>query len=149
MRRALPECGAHEERVVTAKQDVVAVFNSNPDMVAMLRFALERAGFIVVIGHVHDVRNGMLDLPDYIRQHQPRVIVYDVVMPYDRNWNFMAHLRDSDAMDGRHFVLTAPNASALHAVVGTNERVYEIVDEGDLDAVVQAVREAAKSRAVR
>lgn len=132
-----------------SRQDVVAVFNSNPDVVTLLRFALERAGFVVVIGHVHDVRSGALDLPDFVRQHQPRVIVYDLVMPYDRNWNFMSHLRDSDTMQGRHFVLTAPNAPGMRHVVGTDEKIYEIVNEGDIDAVVQAVREAAKARATR
>jgi DNA-binding NarL/FixJ family response regulator len=134
---------------VPVKPEVVAIFNSNPDVVTMLRFALERAGFVVVVGHVHDVRSGMLDLPDFIHQHEPRVIVYDVVMPYDRNWHFMSHLRDSDTLKGRHFVLTAPNAAAIRAIVSPSETVYEIVDEGDLDTVVQAVREAAKARPVR
>ena len=132
-----------------SKSDVVAVFNSNPDIVNMMRFALERAGFVVVIGHVHDVRSGALDLPDFVRLHEPRVIVYDLVMPYDRNWHFMSHLRDSDVMHGRHFVLTAPNAPAMQKVVGTNEKIYEIVDDGDINAVVQAVREAARARPTR
>jgi CheY-like chemotaxis protein len=132
-----------------AKPDVVAVFNSNPDVLALLRLALERGGFVVVIGHVHDVRSGTLDLPDFIRQHDPRVIVYDLVMPYDRNWNFMEHLRDSETMQGRHFVVTAPNGSASRAIIPTDEKIYEIVDEGDIDAVVQAVREAAKARPTR
>lgn len=132
-----------------AKSDVVAVFNSNPDIVTLLRFSLERAGFVVVIGHVHDVRSGALDLPDFVRQHEPKVIVYDLVMPYDRNWHFMSHLRDSEAMRGRQFVLTAPNSDATRKIVQTDEKIYEIVDEGDLDSVVQAVREAAKSRPTR
>ena len=135
--------------VAVLKPEVVAVFNSNPDIVTLVRYALERAGFIVVTGHVHEIRSGALDLPDYVRQHQPRVIVYDMVMPYDRNWQFMAHLRGSDAMNGRHFVITAPNGAAVQKIVGTDETIYEIVQEGDLDAIVQAVREAAKSRPVR
>src|SRR5215212_4759748 len=73
--------------------EVVAIFNTNPDLVALVRFALERAGFVVVIGHIHDLRSGALDLPDFLQQHNPRVIVYDLVMPYDRNWAFMRHVR--------------------------------------------------------
>jgi DNA-binding NarL/FixJ family response regulator len=134
---------------VSSNSTVVAVFNSNSDLVALLRFALERAGFIVIVGHVQDVRSGTLDLPGFLKQHDPRVIVYDVVMPYETNWAFMAHLRDRSEMRGRHFVLTAPNVRAVHQMVGTDETVYEIVREGDLDAIVQAVREAAKARAVR
>jgi DNA-binding NarL/FixJ family response regulator len=134
---------------VSPQAHVAAVFNSNPDLVALLRFALERAGFVVIVGHVHDVRSGRLDLRDFVRQHDPRVIVYDLVMPYDSNWNFLAHLRDSETMQGRHFVVTAPNSAAIRATIGTNERIYEIVNEGDIDAVVQAVREAAKARPTR
>jgi DNA-binding NarL/FixJ family response regulator len=129
--------------------EVVAIFNTNPDLVALLRFALERAGFVVVIGHIHDLRNGALDLPDFLQQHNPRVIVYDLVMPYDRNWAFMRHVREGDLMDGRQFVLSAPNERAVHDVVGTDETVYQIVDEGDIDRIVQAVKEAAKSRPTR
>jgi CheY-like chemotaxis protein len=134
---------------VAPRPDVVAIFNSNADLVSLLRFALERAGFVVVIGHVQDVRSGMLDLSDFVSQHEPRVIVYDVVMPYDSNWNFLSHIRNSASMQGRHFVITAPNVDAVDRVVGPNEMVYEIVTEGDLDSIVQAVREASKARLVR
>jgi DNA-binding NarL/FixJ family response regulator len=136
-------------RVTDAKSDVVAIFNTNPDLVSILRFALERAGFIVVIGHVHDIRTGALDLPDFIVQHQPRVIIYDLVMPYDRNWAFLNHLRGSDLMMGRYFVLSAPNERAVREIVGPNEHVYEVVGDQDIDRIVLAVREAAKSRPTR
>jgi hypothetical protein len=38
-------------------------------------------------------------------------------------------------------------AAALHRIVGRDEAVYEILEDGaDVDAIVQAVREAAKAR---
>jgi hypothetical protein len=51
------------------------------------------------------------------------------------------------AFKGRRFVLTSPNASALTNLVGKDEKIYEILDDGgDIDAIVQAVREAVRAR---
>ena len=76
------------------KAQVVALFNTNPDLLDIVRLGLERAGFIVVIGHVHDIRTGALELAPFMDQHRPKVVVYDLVMPYDRNWAFMKHVRE-------------------------------------------------------
>ena len=81
-----------------------------------------------------------------LARHDPKVIVYDVVAPYERNWRFLNHLRGS-LLNGRRFVLTSPNAVALQRTVGKDESIYEILEDGaDLDAIVQAVREAARAR---
>jgi hypothetical protein len=76
------------------------------------------------------------------------VIVYDIVMPYDTNWAFLTHLREG-TLQGRQFVITAPNLRGARKIIKSEETIYEVVEEGDLEAIVQAVREAAKARAVR
>jgi len=124
---------------------VVAVINTNPDLVELLKARLESAGFVALILHVADIRRG-LDLEAVLKAHDPQVIVYDVVMPYDRNFRFLQHLRES-ALKKHRFVLTTPNATALLKIVGKDEKVYEVLDDrADIDAIVQAVREAARSR---
>ena len=131
------------------KAQVVALFNTNPDLLDIVRLGLERAGFIVVIGHVHDIRTGALDLGPFIDQHRPKVIVYDLVMPYDRNWAFMKHVREHPMMQGRQFVITTPNHGAAQAVVGRDQQVHEVVSDKDVDAIILAVREALKARPTR
>ena len=128
---------------------VVAVVNTNPDLVELLKERIEKAGFVVLVMHIADIRGG-LDIETTLRQHDPRVIVYDVVAPYDRNWRFLDHLRTSTAFRGRHFVLTTPNVASLRRIVGSDMTVYEILGEPqDIDAIVQAVREASKARPTR
>ena len=128
-----------------AKLPVVAVINTNPDLVELLKVRIEAAGFIVMMLHIQDIRAG-LDLDAVLKQHHPEVIVYDVVMPYDRNFRFLQHLR-ATFFDGYRFVLTTPNAVALRKIVGRDEKVYEVLDDSaDIDAIVQAVREAARAR---
>jgi DNA-binding response OmpR family regulator len=129
------------------KPPAVAILNSNDDLVEMLRMLIEQAGFTTVTGHIDDVRKGKLDLVNFVRQHDPRVIVYDLVPPYDRSWNYLLALRDSETMRGRPFVLTSVNAERAREVVGRSEMVYEVVGKPlDLDQVVQAVKEASKAR---
>ena len=129
--------------------EVVALFNTNPDLLDIVRLGLEKAGFIAVIGHVHDIRAGALDLGPFIEQHHPKVIVYDLVMPYDRNWEFMKHVRDNPMMRGRQFVITTPNQRAAQSIVGRDEQVHEVVSDKDVDAIILAVREALKARPTR
>ena len=126
-------------------QPVVAVLNTNPDVVEVLKARIEAAGFVVLVIHIAEIRAG-LDLRTIFAQHDPKVIVYDVVPPYERNWRFLQHLRET-TLEGRQFVLTSPNERALAKLVGRDERVYEILNDGaDIDAIVQAVREAARAR---
>ena len=130
------------------RQPVAAVVNTNPDLVEMLKAKIEAAGFVVLVIHIEDIRAG-LDIGSVLEQHDPEVIVYDVVIPYDRNWRFLQHLRET-TFKNRRFVLTTPNAKGLAALVGRDDRVYEILDhESDIAAIVQAVREAAKARPTR
>ena len=126
-------------------QPVVAVVNTNPDLVELLKARIEAAGFVVLVIHIAEIRAG-LDIAAVFAQHNPMVVVYDVVPPYERTWRFLQHLRER-AIHGRQFVLTSPNERALAKLVGRDERVYEILNDGaDIDAIVQAVREAARAR---
>jgi hypothetical protein len=71
------------------------------------------------------------------------------VAPFERNWNFFEHLR-ATVMQGRQFVLTTPNARALERLVGRDQDIYEVLDDGtDVDRIVQAVREASRARPTR
>ena len=126
-------------------QPVVAVVNTNPDVVELLKARIEAAGFVVLVLHIAEIRAG-LDVSTVLAQHDPQVIVYDVVPPYERNWRFLQHMRET-TFNGRRFVLTSPNEQALARLVGRDEKVYEILnDGGDIDLIVQAVREASRAR---
>ena len=62
-----------------AKLPVVAVINTNPDLVELLKARLETAGFVVLILHIAEIRQG-LDLSAVLEAHQPSVVVFDVVL---------------------------------------------------------------------
>jgi DNA-binding response OmpR family regulator len=125
---------------------VIAVFDTNSDVVELLRVSLEQAGFVVVSGHIDDLRRGTLDLPNFIRQHDPGVIVYDIPPPYDAHWRFLEHVRHSPDMQGRAFVLTSTNVQRIEEVIGTREPIHELIGKPyDLEQITRAVREAGQA----
>ena len=132
------------------RPDCVAVFNASDDVVELLRMVIEQAGYVVVTGHIDEIKRGELDLQTFIEQHDPKVVVYDVAPPYDRNWMFLEHLRNRPPLAGRQFVLTTTNIARVRETVGTAENIYEIVGKPfDLDVIVRAVKEASRARATR
>jgi CheY-like chemotaxis protein len=139
----------HEERMDSDARDVIAIINTSPDTVGLLSELLERAGFLVVTAYTHSIRDGSVDLQAFLRTHRPRVIVYDIAPPYERNWQFLQHLRGT-VLSGFQFVLTTTNPSRVEPFVKGDERVYEVVDKtGTLDEILRATREAARSRSIR
>lgn len=133
----------------TASPEVVAVINTSPDTVELLSHALEPAGFVVVSAYTHEIRAGGFDIEAFLRVHQPKVVVYDLAPPYDRNWRLLQHLR-TGALGAIRIVLTSTNARESQALAGRDEQIYEIIGKPyDLDKIVQAVREAARARPTR
>jgi CheY-like chemotaxis protein len=132
-----------------AEPIVAAIVNTSPDIVDMLRRALEPAGIVAVSVLSHQIREGAVDVDVFLTQHDPHVVVYDIAPPYDGNWNLFRHLSGRPGMRGRSIVLTSTNARQVEQLAGRDLRIYEIVGKPyDLDQVVQAVREAARSRLV-
>ena len=127
----------------------MAVLNSNDDMVELLRLSLEQVGLVVVSAHVDAVKRGDVSLVDFVNEHEPDVVIYDVVPPYERSWRFLEHLRET-TLRNRRFVITSSNPRRAAELAGTAEDIYEIVGKPyDLDLIVDAVREASKARPTR
>jgi DNA-binding response OmpR family regulator len=125
----------------------VAVINTSPDITDLLRRALEPAGIVAVTALTFEIREGGVDLEAFIRQHDPKVIVYDIAPPYDANWRLFQHMSSRPWMRGRQFVLTSVNVKEVEKVAGRTAQIYEIVGKPlDLDAIVRAVKEAARYR---
>jgi DNA-binding NtrC family response regulator len=125
---------------------VVAIFDTNDDLVELLRLAFEQAGLIVVTAHIHDLRRGTLDLINFVRQHNPDVIVYDVTPPYEAHWRFLQHTREAPDMIGRQFIITSVNAQQVYENVGTREPIFEIVGKPyDVEQITRDVKEASRA----
>ena len=126
----------------STKPPVVALINSSPDVVDMIRITLEQVGIVLVSAFTHDIRDGAVDIETFVRQHQPEVILYDVAPPYQANWLLFQHISTMPVMEGRHFILTTTNERHVRELAA-DHNLYEIVgkpyDLGQLVAGVRAV----------
>jgi len=132
------------------KPPVVAVINSTQDIVDLLRVWIEQAGFVVVSTMTPKIRDGEVDVAEFIGHHDPLVIVYDIAPPYEPNWRLFEHVASLPVAAGRQFVLTSTNPKHVESLGGSHQNVYEIVGKrDDLDRIVQAVKEASRARPTR
>jgi DNA-binding response OmpR family regulator len=122
--------------------EVVAIFNTSQDVTEILRLFLEQAGYVVVTAYTHELRDGAVDVEKLIRQYRPRVIVYDIAVPYDVNWRLYQAVRDSPACAGLPFVVTTTNVEQVRKVAG-DVPVHEIVGKPyDLEELRRRVADA-------
>ncbi len=136
--------------MVSESLNVVAVFNSNSDAIELVVSALSAAGFSVVWALIPQLRSGAIDFDQFLRQHDPRVVVYDIGPPYEEHWAILQEARRTPALEHRPIVLTSLNAGQAETLAGGDTRVYEIVGKPyDLAQIVQAVKEASRMRLVR
>src|SRR5437867_8980985 len=105
----------------------IAVFNSSSDTLEVLKLALEQEGYAVVTGHVSELKKGHVDVLDFVEEHQPDVIIYDVALPYEENWRFLRLLQSSDALKLLKWVITTTHKPHLQELVGDCGEVYELV----------------------
>jgi DNA-binding NtrC family response regulator len=128
----------------------IAVINSSEDTVDMLRTCLQQEGFTsVVTTHVTDIKRGREDIIGFLATHDPQVLVYDVSIPYEENWNFLRLLMTSDEMDGRRVVITTTNKKVLESFVGKTDAIEIHGKPYDLQAIVESVQAAAAAVATR
>jgi DNA-binding NarL/FixJ family response regulator len=118
----------------------VAIFNSRPDFIEALRVALEAKGFSASCAHVADIQTGTLDLLAFVRQHKPKLVVYDLPRPYESHWNFLRLLKDTQLLNEAIWVLATTDKRALEAAVDASGVVEIIFGEPyGVEDVVTAV----------
>lgn len=129
---------------------VVAVINTSPDIVDLLRGVLEPTGMVVVSTLTHDIREGKVDIARFLEQHNPSVVVYDIAPPYFGNWQLFQHMCRMPQMQSRQFVITSTNPAHVQELAGSHQAIYEVIGKPfDLDQITRAVKEAARARPTR
>ena len=62
--------------------------------------------------HIDDVQRNGVDPEALIAQHDPCIVVLDLIPPYDRHSRFIDHLRNVPSFHARPFILVSANAMA-------------------------------------
>ncbi len=125
----------------TVNHPLVAVINSNEDVVDTIRLMLDDVGIRSVAGHVIDFKRGRQNFVAFLKEHDPAVIVYDIAPPYEENWRFFQLIKDSQEAQERQFILTTTNKAVLERLVGQIDAIEIIGKPFDLDEIVTATKE--------
>ncbi|GAC1338283.1 MAG: hypothetical protein NVSMB23_05810 [Myxococcales bacterium] len=129
-----------------SKQTIIAIFNSNAEVLELLRQAMQSIGHAAVIAHVDDLKRGRVDMIQFVAEHQPDCIIYDVSPPYDTNWTFLRLMMSSNAMQGRAFVVTTTNKRVLEEMIGPSDVIELVGKPYDLEQICEAVTRALGNR---
>ena len=123
---------------------VVALFNASDDTVEMVQRMLDASGVHCLVNcRFADLKKGVVDFADYLRKHNPEVVIVDISPPYEQNWVFFRRFRDHLVMRGRGLVLTTTNKNRLDEVVGHDSLAIEIVGKPyDLQQIMTAMTSA-------
>ena len=132
------------------KPPVILIINTSPDVVEMLRLAFEHAGIVAVSTFTHHIRGGLIDIEAFVRQHEPKAVIYDIAPPYANNWLLFQHVAHLPAMQLPVVITTTNKAHVEKLAAGSDLRIFEIVGlPYDLNALVDEVRQAIRSRPTR
>ena len=81
-----------------------------------------------------------------MEQHDPFVVVYDSIAPFQRQWQFVQHLRETPEFERRAFVYTSANAAAARELGGHSEPVIGVHGrDSEYEVVSVAVKAAIDS----
>ena len=121
----------------------IAIINTSEDTIEMLRTALGHHGFTsLAAAHAVDLRKGRQDFTAFLAEHDPRVLIYDISIPYDRNWALLQSMLDLPQMRGRRVIVTTTNKDVLERLVGPTQAIEIHGKPYDIEQIVRAVDKA-------
>lgn len=118
----------------------IAIVNTSDDLIALLQLFFEEEGYEVATATVRTFRTKQGNIEQFIEMNDPRVLVWDIALPYEENWCYFEQIRQSPSMQGRRFVLMSTNEKRVREVAGVDEDIIEIVGKPfDLQQLLGAV----------
>jgi Fe2+ transport system protein FeoA len=120
----------------------VVAINSREDLLQILREIGEAAGFDIVTAKPGELGDDPIEIQEFLRRHNARVVVYEVVPPYRDSWDLLRRLRQAEMVSGswRQYVITSPSKAELEREVGPTRAIEVKSGEVDRQALTEAIR---------
>lgn len=121
----------------------VLVMDNSVDTLEVLRSFLEFEGFAVETCNTAKLRSEGADLAAAIAAARPDVVVFDIAMPYDVNWQVCETLK-RDSRVAAPFVLTTTNRTAVERLTEARDVIEVLGKPYDLGQFARAIRRAVE-----
>lgn len=125
---------------------VIAILNSSEDVVRLIRSVLEDEGYTVATEHIEKIREGMVDLRQFLSNYRPNLILYDLAPPYKENWTFLQLLREIPDFVDIPLVLTTVNKRALESFVGQTQAFEVLGTRDNLAPLVEEINRSVRAQ---
>ena len=121
---------------------VVGIVDTSEELATLLCLVAQEAAGRPVVTYVPDLKRGDPPPDAFLTEHDPRVLLWDIALPYAENWAFFQTVCTSPAGQGRTYLLTTTNQAALEELVGPTP-VHEVLGKPfDIEALIAAVGQA-------
>jgi CheY-like chemotaxis protein len=108
------------------EEHVLLVLNSHPETVELLTDWFAALGATVHYGRTSELCGNAAAARDIVESTRPTVVLFDLAVPYARNWQCFQHVANSGLFGATPIVLTTVNARALDELVGPTH-AFEII----------------------
>jgi len=102
------------------------LINSNIDTIELLTDWFTALGAVLHHARGSDLCKNVNEAKQLVQTIKPRVILFDLAVPYDRNWKCLEHLEASAVFDALPVIMTTANRRALEQISGPTE-AFEIM----------------------
>lgn len=120
----------------------LVILNSSLDLLEVLAEVFRDEGFQVVTHHLMPFRRGQVDLIAFFAQHRPDVVLWELNIPYDKNWAYFQQIRQTPAVLNCPVILTSTNVTQLRKVANADIDAFEVVGKPfDLNQLIELVRQ--------
>ena len=99
----------------------IAIFNDGQDTIAMLSAWFASNGHHALTARLQDMRQADSEADAFIARNKADVVVFDVGLPYEPNWDFDEVLRLLPGAQNVPFVFTSANTIELEKLVGPTD----------------------------
>ena len=134
-----------QSRTMGPARTRVAVVNTSEEVAGLLRAVLQMEGYATVEAFTLEFKRGIKNFGEWAREHRPEVIIWDVAIPYEENWDLFLRISQSEEAAGIAFVVTTTNKDALEMLVGPTPTCELVGKPFDLDHILDAVKRSARA----
>lgn len=126
--------------MIRKDQKIIAIINSTVDIVDIFTDCLEAEGFNCAGGLIPEFKRGHRDFVQFMTDHDPALIIWDLAPPYEQNVVFLRMVQNLKIMENRRWIFTTTNKEALKKFT-SDIAAYEIIGKPmDIEVLIEAVK---------
>jgi CheY-like chemotaxis protein len=123
----------------------LAILNDSPQVLKLLCDWFRRHGHHCATQMVAEMPHAHVEVEQFINEHKPDVVVYDVPMPYRSSWDLLDVIRAMPSLQSQPFVITTRNKRKLEEAVGRTSVIEIAGQPEDMRRLLKAVEAAGAS----